>query len=205
LEGSSCAQAFGQPSGFAILIRRTRVTRPTNATQVRLKNGEMWALDTTGAQYGYADPLCPWRDFEQHRPCEINREYEFGYIRHQGYQSHGMLPVRHIVAQKIEKEELTKALEEKISVLAREHGGKLNVILKGSEDAFKQAKENFLDQLDDHLRALIAKLYTPEQITRRNKEVECQLSQNMADPNGQKRLDGMIKFMASAIGTKAGS
>jgi len=41
-----------------------------------------------------------------------------------------------MVAQKIEKQELTKALEEKISALAREHGGKLNAILKGSDAAF---------------------------------------------------------------------
>jgi hypothetical protein len=83
-----------------------------------LKNGEIWAIDTTGAQCGYADPLCPWRDFEQHRSSKINREYEFGYIRHQVFQSHGMFPVRHIVAQKVEKEDLAKALEEQFVVVA---------------------------------------------------------------------------------------
>jgi flagellar biosynthesis/type III secretory pathway protein FliH len=116
-----------------------------------------------------------------------------------------MFPVRYIVAQRIEKEELTKALEEKIPVLAQEHGGKLNSILKGSDAAFKQAKDKFLNQLEDHLRTLMAKLYTPDEITRRNKEIECQLSENIADPDRQKRLDGMIRFMASAIGTAAGS
>lgn len=64
-------------------------------------------------------------------------------------------------------------------------------------------KIGFLGQLEDHLRASVTKLYALEQITRRNKEIECQLSQNMADPDGQKRLDGMIRFMASAIGTAA--
>ena len=54
----------------------------------------------------------------------------------------------------------------------------------------------FLDQLEDHLRANITKLYIPEQITRRNKEVECQLSQNMADPDRQKGLDGLNRFIA---------
>ena len=47
------------------------------------------------------------------------------------------------------------------------------------------------------------KLYTPEQITRRNEVVECQPSQNMADLNGQKELEGFIRLMASAIGTSA--
>jgi hypothetical protein len=57
--------------------------------------------------------------------------------------------------------------------------------------------------LEDHLKISIIKLYTLEQITRRNKVVECQLSQNMADLNRQKVLEGFIRFMASAIGTPA--
>jgi hypothetical protein len=174
-----------------------------NLYRATLKNGEIWAVDTTRAQYGYADPLCPWHDFEQRRSGKINRECEFGYIRHQVYQSYAMFPVRYMVAQKIEKQELTKVLEEKIPALAQEHGGKLNAILRGSDAAFKQAKDRFLDQLEDHLTASMTKLYGPEQITRRNKEVEFQLSQNMSNPDGQKRLDGMMNFMASAIGTAA--
>jgi hypothetical protein len=78
----------------------------------------------------------------------------------------------------------------------------LNTILRGSDAAFKQAKDRFLDQLEEHLRASITKLYSPEQITRRNKEIECQLPQNMADPDGQNGLDGLVKFTASAIGTR---
>jgi hypothetical protein len=66
-------------------------------------------------------------------------------------------------------------------------------------------KDKSLDQLEDRLRALMAKLYTPGQVTRRNKEVECQLCKNMADPDSQKPLDGMIRFMASVLGTAAGS
>jgi hypothetical protein len=176
-----------------------------NLYRATLKNGEIWAVDATGAQFGYADPLCPWRDFEQHRTGKINRECEFGYIRHQVYQSYGMFPVRLLVAQKIEKQELTKALEENIPVLARDHGGKLNTILRGSDATFKQAKDRFLDQLEDHIRASMTNLYAPEQITRRNKEIECQLSQNMADPDRQKALDGLTRFMASAVGTAAGT
>jgi hypothetical protein len=172
-----------------------------NLYRVTLKNGEVWAIDTTGAQYGYADPLCPWRDFEQHRSSKINRECEFGYIRHQVFQKFGMFPARQMVAQKVEKQDLVKALEEKIPAWAQEYGGKLNAILRGSDAAFKQAKNRFLDQLEDHIKASMTKLYTPEQITRRNKVVECQLSQNVADPNRQKELEGFMRFIASAIGT----
>jgi len=172
-----------------------------NLYRITLRNGEIWAVDTTRAQHGYADPLCPWRYFEQHRSNKINREHNFGYIRHRAYQSHRVFPARCIVAQKIEKEELAKALEEKIPALAQEHRGKLNAILRGSDTVFKQAKDRFLDQLEDHLRATMTELYALEQIRRRNKEVESQLSQNMADPERQKGLDGMMSFMASAIRT----
>src|SRR2546423_151390 len=114
-----------------------------------------------------------------------------------------MFPARDMVAQKLEKQDLAKAFEEKIPAWAQEYGGKLNVILRGSDAAFKQAKNRFLDQLEDHLKTSMIKLYTPEQITRRNEVVECQPSQNMADLNGQKELEGFIRFMASAIGTSA--
>jgi len=80
----------------------------------------------------------------------------------------------------------------------------LNAILRGSDAAFKQAKERFSDQLEDHLRAYMTKLYAPKQITRRNKEVECQLSQNITDPDTQKGLDGLARFRASATGTATG-
>jgi hypothetical protein len=111
-----------------------------------LKNGEIWAIDTTEAQYGYADPMCPWSDFEQHKSSKINGECEFSYIRHQVFQSYGMFPARHMVAQKMEKQDFAKALEEKVPAWAPEYGGKLNVILRGSDAAFKQAKNRFWDQ-----------------------------------------------------------
>ena len=50
----------------------------------------------------------------------------------------------------------------------------------------------------------MTRLYAPGQITRRNKEVECQLSQNVADPERQKGFGGLIRFVASAIGTATG-
>lgn len=113
--------------------------------------------------------------------------------------------MRHMVAQRLEKMELTRELEEKLPVLVRDHGGRLNAILIGSEATFKQAKDRFLDQFENHLRAAMAKLYTPNQIARRHREIEWQLSQNMTDPDGQKMVDGLLKLMASAILTPKGS
>jgi hypothetical protein len=116
-----------------------------------------------------------------------------------GIRRSGVRRSMYAVLVYVEKEELTKTLEEKIPVLAWEYGGKLNAILRGSDAAFKQAKDRFLDQLEDHLRTFMTKLYAPQQITRRNKEIEYHLSQNMADPDRRKELDDMMRFMASAV------
>ena len=124
--------------------------------------------------------------------------HRFGTPR-SGIRRSGVRRSMYAVLVYVEKEELTKALEEKIPVLAREYGGKLNAILRGSDAAFKQAKDRFLDQLEDHLTAFMTKLYAPEQITRRNKEIEYYLSQNIADPDRRKELDDMMRFMASAV------
>ena len=88
--------------------------------------------------------------------------------------------------------------------MARAYRGKLNAILRGSDAAFKQAKDNFVDWLEDYLKASMIKLYAPEQIIKRNMEVECQLSQNVAHLDRQKGLDGLRKFIASVIGTVTG-
>lgn len=76
--------------------------------------------------------------------------------------------MKNMVAQKIEKMELTRKLEKKVPVLVRDHGGRLNAMLLGSEATFKQAKDRFLHQFENHLRAAMAKLYTPNQIARRH-------------------------------------
>jgi hypothetical protein len=44
----------------------------------------------------------------------------------------------------------------------------------------------------------MTKLYTPEQIMRKEKEIDHQLSQNMADPERQKSFEGMMRYMVSA-------
>ena len=43
-----------------------------------------------------------------------------------------------MVAQKVEKQELARALGEKIPAWAQEYEGKLDAILRGSDAAFKQ-------------------------------------------------------------------
>ncbi len=174
-----------------------------NVYRITLKNGEVWAVDATGAQFGYVDPLCPWHDFEQRRLGKVEAERAFGHVRYKAYQSHGLSPLRNMVARKIELEELTEALEDKIPALAAEFGPKLHIVLRGSDAAFQQAKDNFLNQLDNEIISIMTEMYTPAQIMRRNKEVGCQLSKNMADPEGRKQLEVMMRRMGLASATAA--
>lgn len=167
---------------FTIYPNAIRVNAPDpfyhNLYRVTLKNGEIWALDTTGAQCGWPDPLRPWREFVRERGCRTMREENFGYIRQRFYQSSRESRYRYMAAQMMEKEELGKALDAKISSWAEERGGKLDVILKGSNESFEIAKNRFLADVEDHLKVSITKLYSSEQILRRDDKVDCQILQN---------------------------
>ena len=161
-------------------------------------------MDTTGAQYGYPDPFCPWPGFEQRRLWKVVLDSELGAIRQQAYQMNEMMPVRRIVAEMTEKRDLTEAIEEKIPTLAQACGGNLNVIVRGSDAAFKRAKDRFLDQLEDHLRVSMTNLYSPDQIARRNQRIDSYLPQLKPDPDTRKFWRDLTKLMPSATGTRKG-
>ena len=157
-------------------------------------------MDTTGAQHGYPGPLCPWPGIEQRRSYKVEKESAFGTVQYEAFSALMILPRRDIVAQMIERQELCEAIEEKIPELAQACGGKLNTILKGSDATFKEAKDKFLDQLDDHLAASMIKLYTPDEIAWRNRRVDSQFFRNQGTSN--KRTDAILRFIASASGSR---
>ena len=164
-----------------------------NLYRVTLKNGEVWAVDTTGAQFGYVNSLYPWHDFEQRRLGQIWAEHTFGHERYKGYQSIALDAIKNVLARKIELKELSEALEDKIPALAAEFGPKLHTIWRGSDAAFQQAKAKFMNQLDNSMRSIMAEMYTAAQIMRRNKEVECMVSKNMVDPEARKTSEIMTR------------
>lgn len=47
-----------------------------NAT---LKGGQQYALDITGAQYGFFDSVMPWRDYVSRRVESIRERFDFGH------------------------------------------------------------------------------------------------------------------------------
>ncbi|KAA8576643.1 hypothetical protein EYC84_006732 [Monilinia fructicola] len=151
--------------------------------RVTLNNGEEWAVDCTGVQYGYTEPLCSWSHISQHRLSKINAVNAFGYARqkpcHLGEIKHPI--VRMVVSKKEQAQrELAMALNKKIPELAQEYGGKLNAILEGSDAVFERAKDSFSAQLNDYVMAAVSKQNDHEQILRRSKEMDEFLSQVLA-------------------------
>ncbi|MCJ1464852.1 hypothetical protein MMC07_003467 [Pseudocyphellaria aurata] len=48
--------------------------------RVTNRNGEMFALDVTGAQYGYYEPVVPWVIYQRERIASINKIVAFGDV-----------------------------------------------------------------------------------------------------------------------------
>ena len=163
--------------------------------QVKLKSGEIWAIDATGAQDAYPIPFTPWHDIAQTRAESVLRVGELGGIRDLICREHGTMPWRPMVAFPVENQELIQVLEEYIPTWVREHGARLNGMVTGSDAVFAKAKEQFLGTLDEHLKRYLAIMYEPEQVARRNKEIDDRLSQAQADPDRRQSLDSMLQAL----------
>ncbi|KAF7622426.1 hypothetical protein AFLA_008963 [Aspergillus flavus NRRL3357] len=104
--------------------------------RVVLKSGGMWAMDPSGAQYGFSECLYTWSDFEKYRTGKVHSENSLGYHRGEMSRFNGYgLDVSDMVLLN-----LTSALDEKIPALANVYGGKLKLILQGSDATFQKAK-----------------------------------------------------------------
>ncbi|OJJ29988.1 hypothetical protein ASPWEDRAFT_73356 [Aspergillus wentii DTO 134E9] len=152
----------------AILQQRTI---DHNLHRVTLKNGEVWVVDITGAQYGYPDPLCVWSDYEHHRITKVTEVLEFGSFRYDLYPDHSSTFLKEWISQRVQRLELTEALEKQIPEWGRVYGGRLDGILKGSDEVFSQAKDEFLGLLDVFIKDTLAGMYTPERVAKRWLEV----------------------------------
>ncbi|KAE8315865.1 hypothetical protein BDV41DRAFT_574570 [Aspergillus transmontanensis] len=61
------------------------------------------------------------------------------------------------------------ALDEKIPALANVYGGKLKLILQGSDAAFQKAKNELLDQLSICVNRCLDEIYAPERVAKRSR------------------------------------
>jgi hypothetical protein len=170
-----------------------------NVYRVVLRQGEAWAIDPTGAQFGYYQPLCSWTSFQQ-RISQVNRVMELGYIRHKVFYNGSKRPVKFMVSHQAEQEDMVEKFEEWF--LAREKllGRRFNVVLQEPEAIFEHTKHEFLEQLDSHVKRSLTGIYSSTEIVKRNKKVDAQLAQNLADPSNRKQFQEYLNFVVTAMG-----
>lgn len=49
--------------------------------KINLANGEQYALDLSGAQYGFSDPLTTWSTYVKERDCKVKSYWKPGHQR----------------------------------------------------------------------------------------------------------------------------
>ncbi|OJJ35841.1 hypothetical protein ASPWEDRAFT_183849 [Aspergillus wentii DTO 134E9] len=147
-----------------------------NVYRITLLNGEVWAIDPSGAQYGYHGALYPWSELAAHRVGKAKHEFHFGYFRDTFRLQYGLFRrTQNDVSELTEQLDLAMAIEGKIDVLVKPYAGKLKTILKGSDAAFGKAKAEFLGRLEAVIVTSLDEIYQPERIVRRTKEVQRRL------------------------------
>ncbi len=108
--------------------------------RVCMENGETWAVDITGAQYGHHEVLYRWDDYRRERCERITEQRHFGYLR-QAPETF------------LQKRTLVEAIDSQISARAELFGVQLNNVLKGSHAKFRAARQEFLQQFDTDVLA----------------------------------------------------
>jgi hypothetical protein len=144
-----------------------------NLYKVTLKNGDVWAVDPSGAQFGYTNPLSAWHNYQRHRLSKVNTVVEFGHISRylfnttaNLYESPGECESTDWVAQRVEKRTLAKMIDEIISAQD------LSNMLTGSDGVFESAKGRFLERLEGHVKSAMERLYSREVLQRLRQEVD---------------------------------
>ena len=170
-----------------------------NMYRMVLRQGEVWAIDPTGAQFGYYEPLCSWKSFQQ-RISKVNRVTELGYIRHKVFYNFAKYPVEIMVSRQAEQKDLVEKLEEWFLARVTLDSGRLNVVLQEPEATFELAKHEFLEQLDSHVKRSLVGMCTPVEIAKRKERVDAQLARNLADPSSRKEFQGFLDFFVTATG-----
>ncbi|KAK1840036.1 set domain-containing protein 5 [Colletotrichum chrysophilum] len=127
--------------------------------KVSLENGELWAMDITGAQHGRSDLLVPWSTYVEGRSTAINRECSLGFFRSRPAREslHWMSP-----ALSMQVMVLAGAFDQAIPRLVTAHGGSMQTLLTGSGTTYQSTAQRFLGDLEMRLWDIVAKPLTTE-------------------------------------------
>ncbi|RJE25903.1 hypothetical protein PHISCL_01745 [Aspergillus sclerotialis] len=167
-----------------------------NLYKVTYKNGETWAIDPSGAQFGFFNPLTPWHNYIAARTVSGADTYPLGVIQSNAYDGCITQPVRVIVAQTVQNVWFVRCLAQKLPQLEGRYGGNLANVLRGTDSVFEEQKEEFLGMLDDCIKASMEELYSDEMMAKMNEIIEEQLEKNKANPDSQVRMEEVMQFMS---------
>ena len=118
--------------------------------RVKLKNGESYAVDMAGAQYGWHEPVTPWQLYENSRVREIDQVVSFGGTRVFCKKRANDMGGQHKWAHAIKEnfgEEVDEALAwwQRANIL-------LSDLLRLPEHAFPKRKASLLACIDEVLQ-----------------------------------------------------
>ena len=130
-----------------------------------MENGEVWAVDTTGAQYGHHEVIYRWDDYQQERCERITEQRHFGCLR-QAPETF------------LQRRTLVEAIDNQISSRAELYGVQLNSVLEGSHAQFQTARQEFLQQFDTDVLASLEKISKSRHPLTNEPEVVAKPSQN---------------------------
>ena len=151
-------------------------------------SNEVWALDLTGAQFGYREVVYSWDEFE-HRG---------GVVLHRCPVGESWLVTTH--KNEDEKSELRDELNKHIPALLMKYGGangNLSGMLKGSDTVFGEVEKIFLGEVEETVKRYMAKFNSPQETRKRNKKMKALLPVP-DDPEDKKELANMMQTLASA-------
>lgn len=123
--------------------------------KVTMRNQETWAIDVSGAQYGYPNSLTPWAVYLQDH-CELNMESSLSSFADHHLSILGFL-LRLPSGIMKQMRSLTAEIDwHHMPELAAAHGGSLSALLRGPETTFTSGMQRFLDELETRVQLSLA-------------------------------------------------
>lgn len=118
--------------------------------KVTLRNGEQYALDITGEQYGHHDPIIPWDRYSQTRLEHIEGIRHFGF--HRLSRKYLQKPKWNRVGIKSLNEEVAEVINATTKTWQTQNIS-LRDMLNLPQDAFVRRRAELFSFLDLHLEA----------------------------------------------------
>ena len=128
--------------------------------KVKLKNGEIWAVDPTVAQFGIQTPSFPWLELEQRLSAVVEVEEGFHAAIDDLWEDKDPRNDEIVLGQVEERRVICMEIERWIDGCAKEVGGHLNAILEGSDATFAREQQRFSAYVEQFMGAFMSDHYS---------------------------------------------